>query len=76
MVSKKIVFIKVPRDMPQSTMVEFSEILKKAFAGTEFGFFIVPDKFDALAREEVIQFLEHAVKELKAPEIDEEELNL
>jgi hypothetical protein len=58
-------------------MVEFSEILKRAFAGTEFGFFIVPDKFDALSTTEVIEFLERAVAQLKAPEEkDEEEENL
>jgi len=48
-----------------------SEILSDAFKDSEFGFFIVPDKFDVLARHEVKEWLEQVLKELNMDSVEE-----
>ena len=63
--SKKIIWVKVPSDMPMDQMDNMSQILIEAFKDSDFGFFIVPDRFDILSRNEVIEFLEQAVSSLK-----------
>ena len=71
MVSKHLIWIKVPSDMPQEQMHHMSEILSDAFKDSEFGFFIVPDKFDVLARHEVKEWLEQVLKELNMDSVEE-----
>ena len=54
--------------MPQASMAQMVDILTNAFKGTSYGFFVVPDRFDVLSKEEVREFL---VQTVKAVEEDE-----
>lgn len=64
MVSKHLIWIKVPSDMSQFDMSSMADILQKAFKGSQYGFFIVPDKFDVMSRAEIKEWLENLLQEM------------
>jgi len=65
MTTKHILWIKVPSDLHQDQLVHLQSVLETAFKGTDYGFFIVPDKFDILSIEEVEEFLVQALRSLR-----------
>lgn len=71
MVSKHLIWIKVPTDMTQESISQMSDILHNAFKNSEFGFFIVPDRFDVLSRTEVKLWLEATLQELNSDALEE-----
>ncbi len=50
-------------------MDRMAQILSRAFKNSEFGFFIVPDRFDVLSRSEVREWLDQMIRALS--DIDE-----
>jgi hypothetical protein len=69
--NKYLIWIKVPNDMPQEAMVQMSDILSNAFKSTDYGFFIVPEKFDIMSRVEVKEWLESCLQELNSDALKE-----
>lgn len=74
LVSKYLIWIKVPATMPKDAMAQMSGILQQAFKDSEFGFFIVPDKFDVLSRVEVKEWLEQTLRELNIDALEERDM--
>ena len=53
-----------------SERTQMSDILGEAIQHSEFGFFIVPDKFDVLSRHEVKEWLRSLLEEMDIEDDD------
>jgi len=71
MVSKYLIWIKVPSDMSQFDMAHMTDILREAFKDSQYGFFVVPDKFDVMNRAEIKEWLENLLQEMNLDTVGE-----